>query len=433
MKYHKEQNLNDWVGMFSSVYGLTTNQTKSRYEIFTHLTEVTLAFGKMFFKRRDLNQSKKFLPKIFAWSLALIEKVKGEKSNLEEIILTKFPKVCPYCTKAPCDCIPKKKSRIDEKALRDLYFQNSEAQKRTLNDFQLMFKSIYGATWKIDDFKNGSEEYFNQVSILYLNMTEELSELSEALRFYQLYPTHFDNEMADFLAWWFAIISCFNKAYNYPFEKILAEDIVWEKYPGICSTCLLNICDCRPGPVRELLSKPSMKEMVFVDGLTQAYNKLKFDQDVQDIKSGSVNMPTPIACIRIDLDDFKKINNDFSHEVGDNALKYLVSSIRQKIRSRDRLYRLGGDEFGILCPDLSNLEAEGMLTRVSNHMKLNPFGAISNKSQKEEKITITLSVGIAECSELNNISNDFNHSDELAIKSKQSGKDQITTGNLKSN
>jgi len=430
MKYHKEQNLNDWVGMFSSIYGLTTNQTKSRYEIFTHLTEVTLAFGKMFFKRRDLNQAKKFLPKIFAWSIALIEKVKGEKSNIEEILLTKFPKVCPYCTKAPCICDPKKKSKINEQALRDLYFQNSEAQKRTLNDFQLMFKTIYGATWKIEECKNGSEEYFKQVSILYLNMTEELSELSEALRFYQLYPTHFDNEMADFLAWWFAIISCFNKAFNYPLEKILAEDIVWEKYPGICSTCLLNICDCRPGPVRELLSKPSMKEMVFVDGLTQAYNKLKFDQDIQDIKSGSVNMPIPIACIRIDLDDFKKINNEFSHEAGDKALKYLFSSIRQKIRPRDRLYRLGGDEFGILCPDLSNLEAKGMLTRVSNYLKSTPFVAFSNKLQKEEKLVITLSVGIAECSEANNISNDFNYADELAIISKQNGKDRITEGKL---
>lgn len=79
MKYDKSQNLDTWTEMFSSIYESTANESKSRYEILTHLSEVTLAFGKLFFKKRDLIESKKFLTKIFSWTIALIVKVKIQK------------------------------------------------------------------------------------------------------------------------------------------------------------------------------------------------------------------------------------------------------------------------------------------------------------------------------------------------------------------
>jgi len=71
------------------------------------------------------------------------------------------------------------------------------------------------------------------------------------------------------------------------------------------------------------------------------------------------------------------------------ALKHLVTTMRQKLRPRDRLYRVGGDEFAVVCPDLSSLEAKGAFERISLTLKQKPLliGA--------DQVVVTVSVGIA--------------------------------------
>src|SRR5207302_1701636 len=99
--------------MLHSIYGLSQNYARSEYEILAHLSEVTGAFGKFLFKLKDLERAQEFLPKMFGWAVALAKKVKADKANLEDILLTKYPSVCPYCTGAPCACVPGKKEPID--------------------------------------------------------------------------------------------------------------------------------------------------------------------------------------------------------------------------------------------------------------------------------------------------------------------------------
>src|SRR5438874_650512 len=104
MPYRKQQNLNEWVEMLHSIYGLSQNYARTQYEILAHLSEVTGNFGKYLFKLKQPNKAAEFLPKMFGWSVALLMKVRGERAQYEDVILTKFPGVCPYCTKAPCNC-----------------------------------------------------------------------------------------------------------------------------------------------------------------------------------------------------------------------------------------------------------------------------------------------------------------------------------------
>jgi diguanylate cyclase (GGDEF)-like protein len=133
----------------------------------------------------------------------------------------------------------------------------------------------------------------------------------------------------------------------------------------------------------------------------------------------------PISAVRIDVDDFKKFNEPpFDHGVGDQTLKHIVNVIRQKIRTRDRVYRVGGDEFALLCPDMSAAEAEGMMFRVAKALKDKPVPVASRDDHPVP--TITLSTGIAECLASAAIMRAFEAADQAAIDSKAAGKDRIT-------
>ncbi len=411
--------------MLHSIYGLSQYYARTEFEILAHLSEVTGAFGKFLFKLKQAERAKEFLPKMFGWAVALSKKVKGDKANLEEILLTKYPCVCPYCTGAPCQCTPRLKEPIREDLVRAAYYRETPSQGRSLNDFQAMFVRIYGQTWGLTNIQAGTSEAFTTLQKLYTRLIEETSELGESVRFVHLYPSNFDNELADYLAWVFALVSSIDRASPQGGDSILVEDLFWPAYPGICMVCMLDICDCRPSPVRELLSKPSLRDLQFIDGLTHASHKAKFESDLIAVSDGSLPLPPPIACVQIDLDNFKNFNSSpFNHGVGDAALKHLVTAVRQKIRNRDRVYRIGGDEFAVMCPDLSAQEAQGMMARVASALKEKTVPDVGSDGSKPP--VITLSIGITECRDLGQIKNAFDQADAGAIRSKKLGRDRIT-------
>lgn len=410
--------------MLHSIYGLSQNYARSEFEMLAHLSEVTGAFGKFLFKLKQPERANEFLPKMFGWAVALCKKVKGDKANLEEILLTKYPCVCPYCVSAPCACIPGQKRPIEEEKVRAAYYREPPAQGRSLNDFQTMFRKIYEGSWGVGPLEPGSAEAVTALQKIYTRLIEEISEVGEAVRFVHLYPSNFDNELADYLAWVFALVSSMHKA-NRGTDLILIEELFWPAYPGICMVCMLDICDCRPSPVRELLSKPSLRDLQFIDGLTHASNRAQFDSHLAGVADGSLPLPPPIACVRIDIDDFKVFNAvPFDHNIGDETLKHLVTIIRQKIRNRDRLYRVGGDEFAIMCPDLSAVEAEGMMARVAAALRERRITTVGSDGSKPP--VVTLSIGIAECAQTLDIRTAFERADRAALLSKNNGKNRTS-------
>jgi diguanylate cyclase (GGDEF)-like protein len=422
MRFEKTQHLNKWVEMLHHVYGRTQNYAKSEHELCSHLAEVCGAFGKYLLKKRDPARAEEFLPKMFSWAVALLKKIKGDSANLEEIILVKFPLVCPYCIEKPCQCWRGDKPRISEELLRQKYVRDSLSQKRSVDDFQLMFRGIYEESWGVQDGTPADQAY-SALGRLFSRLMEEVSEVAEAMRFFHLYPSNFDNELADYFAWWFALVSSLHYVMPTGSKRLIPSELLWKAYPASCPICELDMCDCRPGPVRELLSKPALKDLGAIDSLTQAANRAAYDGDREQILAGTKPLATPAVCVRVDVDHFKRVNDEYDHEVGDEALKYLVTVMRQKLRPRDRLYRVGGDEFALLCPDLSSLEAQGMLSRVARALKTRPLIA---RRFPDKPLVISLSIGIAECGSPDQIAVAFQKADETAILSKKAGKDRIT-------
>lgn len=122
------------------------------------------------------------------------------------------------------------------------------------------------------------------------------------------------------------------------------------------------------------------------DYLTESYNRSTFLEYLDSLSQSPAGTTSALLCV--DLDEFKSVNDEFGHAMGDNLLKAVVKRIHSCVRSEDRVFRLGGDEFAVALPggdrDLATAIASRIIERIS--MPFN-FGSTS--------IRIGASIGIA--------------------------------------
>lgn len=128
----------------------------------------------------------------------------------------------------------------------------------------------------------------------------------------------------------------------------------------------------------------------------------------------------PLSVLMLDLDGFKKINDDYGHAVGDQFLCFVTEVCTRMLRRNDLLGRLGGDEFAALLPgtDVSRAEA------VARRLRLGLKEAI--RTNPVAQSTITMSIGIAGCVPTDrSIHEAIARADEALYAAKRSGRDAI--------
>ena len=96
------------------------------------------------------------------------------------------------------------------------------------------------------------------------------------------------------------------------------------------------------------------------DAMTNALNRHSFYKDIEHLKKRS------LILISMDLNGLKQINDTRGHDAGDNAIRTVAKCAYEQLPVRCRLYRMGGDEFEILCPALTMQEAETLTQRIQD-------------------------------------------------------------------
>lgn len=104
------------------------------------------------------------------------------------------------------------------------------------------------------------------------------------------------------------------------------------------------------------VSNQQLQEVGMTDLLTGCRNRRYAMERIQQEWAMAVRSERPLACMVIDLDNLKQINDTHGHAAGDTALKLCASALRGEMRAQDVLARSAGDEFMVICPDTS-LEA----------------------------------------------------------------------------
>lgn len=126
-----------------------------------------------------------------------------------------------------------------------------------------------------------------------------------------------------------------------------------------------------------------------IDGLTRLWNRSGINDLFQREWDFAIRKSLPITVVMIDFDEFKQINDNYGHPVGDEALRSVSRMLLENIRTCDVVGRWGGDEFMIILPGCPGEEIEIILRRIQAKIKSSPI--ITSKGSMQ----VSLSMGAA--------------------------------------
>ncbi|MBT9586119.1 sensor domain-containing diguanylate cyclase [bacterium] len=137
------------------------------------------------------------------------------------------------------------------------------------------------------------------------------------------------------------------------------------------------------------LQSHRLYELSVLDGLTNVYNRRYLDQRLRQELADSRRHKKPLTVALLDLDHFKKLNDGYGHQAGDQVLCDLSGIISKTLREHDVLARYGGEEFAMILSGTSS--ADGLI--LGERLR----GLIANTDflYKEQKLPVTISLGLA--------------------------------------
>jgi len=160
-----------------------------------------------------------------------------------------------------------------------------------------------------------------------------------------------------------------------------------------------------------------LRRQAIVDPLTGAYNRRHMDAVLGGAFAGA-KRDTPPSLLLLDIDHFKRINDELGHAAGDDVLKQVVAVIQHHVRSSDILFRCGGEEFALFLPATG---PEGAL-RVAEQVR---------KSVAEARLLgerpVTISVGVATLPPDATIDDWLRHGDSALYRAKSEGRNRVCT------
>ena len=137
--------------------------------------------------------------------------------------------------------------------------------------------------------------------------------------------------------------------------------------------------------------KNSLKLLSRTDGLTGLYNRRYWQLRAAEEFERSRRQGNPASLIMLDIDHFKKINDQYGHSIGDEVLEALSYLLQINLRSIDILGRYGGEEFAVVLPETDAQCAQEIAERVRLAVAKEPLG-------EKQSLKCTISLGIAEIS-----------------------------------
>lgn len=170
---------------------------------------------------------------------------------------------------------------------------------------------------------------------------------------------------------------------------------------------------------REQLLSAQLAELSVRDSLTGLHNRRHMDESIDRMFGYAVRSGHPLSIAIVDLDDFKRINDRYTHLVGDQVLRRAAAVLAGSIRSSDELVRMGGEEFALLMPGTSAEEAITVCDRMRRSLAEHDWDSVV------AGIAVTASFGIATTGTAREVSQLVRSADEQLFKAKRAGKNRV--------
>jgi diguanylate cyclase len=162
-----------------------------------------------------------------------------------------------------------------------------------------------------------------------------------------------------------------------------------------------------------------VSELVHEDHLTGTLNRRGMeDAFAREISRRSAEGAMCVSLL--DIDHFKRLNDTYGHDAGDEALVHLVRVTKEALRPTDVIARFGGEEFVIILPDTGMDEAVKVMTRVQRHLTKNFF------MHDNQRLLITFSAGVALRGEGEGAEAMISRADKALYQAKEAGRNRVT-------
>ncbi|MGG2112356.1 diguanylate cyclase [Lysinibacillus pakistanensis] len=167
----------------------------------------------------------------------------------------------------------------------------------------------------------------------------------------------------------------------------------------------------------ELLSmNATLIELSETDKLTGLKNRRYFQEKLEEQLSNNEKSASPFSLFILDIDHFKKVNDTFGHQVGDEVLAQLAQLLKNQARSLDIVARYGGEEFVVILPETDQNEAKAIAEQLRQAVE----------QAKWQTGRITVSVGIATAIKTDNETTILQRADKALYASKENGRNHVT-------
>lgn len=160
----------------------------------------------------------------------------------------------------------------------------------------------------------------------------------------------------------------------------------------------------------------------YTDELSNLKNRKWFDRRIVDEIDIANQKASPFCLAMLDLDNFKRINDEFGHQSGDRIIRWVGESLTNNLKGRDTAARYGGEEFSVLMPNTKLADAKSVLEQIRNQLASVDW---THAKSGRPIGKVTASIGVAELKHQESKEDLIERADKNLYEAKQSGKNRV--------
>lgn len=166
-------------------------------------------------------------------------------------------------------------------------------------------------------------------------------------------------------------------------------------------------------------AEAELRRLASTDPLTGALNRRSFLSAAKAELDRATRYQAPLSVAMLDIDHFKRVNDNFGHAAGDLCLAELVTTLRGELRSSDLISRYGGEEFALLLPETAGDPALALADRIRARVASKPVAA------GDMRFGYTVSIGVAALEPGLTIDETLAHADSALYRAKNTGRNRV--------
>jgi len=187
---------------------------------------------------------------------------------------------------------------------------------------------------------------------------------------------------------------------------------------------LESVADICAAAIQNAHNFDRMRQLAYVDGLTGIHNRRYFEMRIVEELERAGRFQGRMSVIMVDIDHFKKMNDEFGHLLGDEMLRAVSSILKQQLRKMDMVCRYGGDEFAIVVPETTGESAMRVAEKLRRQVETHYFPGVPRP--------VTISCGVADYP-AHGVSRDevVAAADSALYLAKQAGRNRVASASMK--